>query len=1042
MNRLNAKRIGVLAASLLFGLAVASPVVFGNIQIINNLGQPVVQIVVGSTAQPSDGVVAANIAAVIGNLAFASTNVTYSIAGTAGLSCALTTTTPTCPLTAQKVWLGVSGAAVPSGTYGFTTLIGSVLNQAIQQNVGMSKYIASTGSLGYQRGYTTSNTYDSPYSAALYVPQPSVSGTSYEGGLDYSSFTGTSATGTFDNLLRVSSSQLPGLLYGAGTYSESETLWLTGLPVFDQNYPSPFSFAVLGAGGAYQVTFGKPIHEPYWTTTAIAGATGNVGGGTNTVNNAQIQMLGQNWTIIGYTPPGGAKASSSTVAVAGGRVALAASLSTLQPVYVGHNLTGSGSPFVVQLSDLGTSGSAAISPAIINVYYNGQLTNRSVEIWPVNTAKFNVSGNLLYVKVNSTVAGLYAYQKFARMQMYNNVFNVSNGQVFNSTSDPNWQINYLWTNASGNGYATDLQGIVLIDKNASTLLPGGSYTFIQNPQKWKVYFSPVSSLGNNFDTVKITTGFGNYNYPNTQTAAVSGKAGIGNIDNITEPSQTLQVQSSIPNAFTDGGFTGSMATYLLTPYTLTEVANAISANDVSGAANEGGAGMPVNVVLEFTQGYPTGNYVGTGTPPQLQVQITGFLSNAATSSYPLTVSFSNTVAGAITPLANSMEIAQTTGNFYNITGITLIGRALPGITIQVGGTVNTLWNSAGGTNTFSTASMDAGNLMAYLSYGVSGTTTPYIAYPVTNWVRYQDALVSGATLTYNQQNGQTPTSFTMSGPNPVLRTAGTNGPWSFFSYSMNEINTAPVNQLSQDSFSFNILNATSGTGQQTIFYLNYSASLENNNVTYTPSYSIAGSSAVHARQGFISERGSKVATISSGELDFNMAEAVDELQLIVSAAGTNTLATGQKVIGPYQIGQGNIPGLPNVTIANITASCAGSVAAGTGGCTVTGQDNLTAVLTPSVVSTPVKLDTSATPLVVLDSQANTGETLIVIGSKFVNSVAAQIFNVNSGLNGAFNTSSEIWQAEGSNRILIAGWYANQTVTAGNKFIQYLLAEPQ
>ena len=57
MKSLKAKRIAAVAASVLVGLAFAGQgVTFGNIPIINSQGQPVVQIVVGSSAAPSDGV--------------------------------------------------------------------------------------------------------------------------------------------------------------------------------------------------------------------------------------------------------------------------------------------------------------------------------------------------------------------------------------------------------------------------------------------------------------------------------------------------------------------------------------------------------------------------------------------------------------------------------------------------------------------------------------------------------------------------------------------------------------------------------------------------------------------------------------------------------------------------------------------------------------------------------------------------------------------------------------------------------------------------
>jgi hypothetical protein len=64
--------------------------------------------------------------------------------------------------------------------------------------------------------------------------------------------------------------------------------------------------------------------------------------------------------------------------------------------------------------------------------------------------------------------------------------------------------------------------------------------------------------------------------------------------------------------------------------------------------------------------------------------------------------------------------------------------------------------------------------------------------------------------------------------------------------------------------------------------------------------------------------------------------------------------------------------------------------------------------------------------------------LIVVGSKYVNSVANQIFSQNPSLASSFGPSSVIVQAFGTNRILVAGYTANQTVQAGNEFIQDLL----
>ncbi|MDE1805062.1 MAG: S-layer protein, partial [Candidatus Micrarchaeota archaeon] len=128
MKSLNVKRIAALAAGLAIGVVAAGSVSFSSIPIINSAGQPVVQIVVGSSSQPSDGVVAANIAAVIGNMAFTSTPITATVGGQSNVKCVVTT--PSCTLTNAQVYLGESGTVTAAGSYTLKALIGSVINAA------------------------------------------------------------------------------------------------------------------------------------------------------------------------------------------------------------------------------------------------------------------------------------------------------------------------------------------------------------------------------------------------------------------------------------------------------------------------------------------------------------------------------------------------------------------------------------------------------------------------------------------------------------------------------------------------------------------------------------------------------------------------------------------------------------------------------------------------------------------------------------------------------------------------------------------------
>ena len=66
MKGVNASKIAAIAAGavLLGSSAIAAGVLYENVELVNPNGQPTAKIVVGSNAQISDGIAAANIAAV------------------------------------------------------------------------------------------------------------------------------------------------------------------------------------------------------------------------------------------------------------------------------------------------------------------------------------------------------------------------------------------------------------------------------------------------------------------------------------------------------------------------------------------------------------------------------------------------------------------------------------------------------------------------------------------------------------------------------------------------------------------------------------------------------------------------------------------------------------------------------------------------------------------------------------------------------------------------------------------------------------------
>ncbi|MDE1874447.1 MAG: hypothetical protein KGI04_05045, partial [Candidatus Micrarchaeota archaeon] len=397
----------------------------------------------------------------------------------------------------QQVWLGEAGVAASAGSFTFTTLIGSILNRGITLgSLAATKLTTPSSQYGvFDNGngqYTTTNSPpDSPYSASGVQVNGTVSANTNGGGLTF----GSSAlhSGNYDNLLVIGNQQLPSLLSNSGSHGETEYLFLSGFPVYNQQTnPKIQTFSVINAGGAYEALFNSPIHEPYY----IAG---------NSINNADFSLLGKNWTIVSYTAPNTLTPGSSSVAVTGtSKIGLAQSLVPLSTVYVGKNLTSG--PFTVQLADLGTATSSGVSPAAINVYYNGVLSN-STSIFPGNTVKYNVSGSRLWVKVNQTFAGLYAYQKWAKIQMYSGLYNLTSGSAYNNTINKGWSVTLLWTNtSSATGKAVDLAGIILYNTTPTLLTPGQSFTFMQNPATYKVTFAG-DTLGSNFDGITIASGY-------------------------------------------------------------------------------------------------------------------------------------------------------------------------------------------------------------------------------------------------------------------------------------------------------------------------------------------------------------------------------------------------------------------------------------------------------------------------------------------------------------------------------------------------------
>jgi len=980
MKSLNAKRIAAIvtgAALLGAGLAFAGPLTIQNVPIISNSGQPVVQVVIGAAAKPSDGVAAGNIAAAIGNLAYTSTPVTAFVNPNSTKALTVSVSSSKYSLTNQQVWLNESGVTSATGSsYLFSALIGSVLNQGVQLGAQQNtKSVQGSGSYAFPQSlYTTNSPVASPYTGVGSVPiSQSVTSTN-GGGVVFSTFSSASN----DNLLQVTSSQFSSLSTNWGPYGETESLFLTGFPVYDQQ-TSVNNFVLQDAGGAYEVIFNKPI-----SNSLTSGAT---------QINAPIRLLGTNYTIINESGMSAIVGGTNKYEV-GGQLYLAASATPLQTVYVGHNI--SAGPWTVQLQDLAQTNNGLNAPAAVAVYYNGQATNES-SVLSGTTAKFNISGHLLFLNVNSTFAGLYAYQKWAKLQLYTSVYKVVSGQSFNTTTNKGWNDELLWTNTtSSSGIGKSLYGIILYNVTPTMLAPGQSFSFIQNPSVYKLTFVG-DTLGNNFDSVTVST----------STVSQVNYANANVITNITEPAQELTVSSQIPNAFSYAGQTGQSVTYDLTPYIFNQVNNA---KTTWGTAQ---GTLVTNVIMTYVDPTHSSGAVSSWISNALPVGVTVVGYSYTSNTYSTqSVTFTTNASTAFTT-TNSQSLNTA---LKNVTAIQIQGnRALPIFPTTGALTLNVVtWNGVAG---------DAANTV---TLGTLQSTSPVILY-TTAGQNYLSTSSSVATINYNQQSGSPIANVLLTNAGAVTPGAAPHG---LFTIKIGEV-SIPSNTLGLDYLGAGIYN-NSVTATPN-YVLNYSAGGQHNNVTYT---STQGQS-INVQTGFRTEKGSKVASISASQDTFQMATAIDQLQFALTTTASNSVVSkAYKSFGPYSVGQAT--NLPNVTIGAVTAT---PVLSGSSNYTILGEANLTATPSIAEATTPVLLKnlSSTAPLVVLNSTANQGSNLILVGSGYVNSLSAQ-------LESAYNLTSQITPSETQpivqaygNRILVAGYTANQTWSGANSFINELYA---
>lgn len=555
MKGLNVKRIAALAvgaAILGATLAYAGAVTYSNTQIITADGTPNVKVVVGANAAASDGVAAANIAALIGNLAFTSQQVTATVGGTAGLGCTVTGAggTGTCAVSNQQVTLDVTVPGTVGGVAPFNTYINDWVDKKLEN-----------------RMYSTS---DDVYNSSV-DESPFYSGAVGSG---YVADYGQPNYGQWSAFRKFTSADFPALQsptvsdpYANVQYTEAQTLWFQAWAKYDSS-STINALVAANPKGAYQIEFtqnqgGIPVGtcdatsyqnlDPTLNTTANDEANYNLCSPNDLTDRHRVSIgfLGDTYIISAMNPPGTCTLTSATSECTGGSINLAKE-SAYGIVHVGENLTAGA--YTVKLEDIEAPlGAGHESEASIGIFDSTGALLKEDKINPSATGTAYSwtapDGSKVKIKVYKTNPGYYAYAKWAEMAIYSQEFTMSDGSQLNSDNN-NWDVKLVWRNQNPTYTfkgADSLRKIILEDASSpNELTSGATYNFIQTPVAFQVEFGGITLGTGDYDQLSLQLETNTQHPVQTNYSALCSTGGAttgylyGNF---------IKVSSQVPGAF-------------------------------------------------------------------------------------------------------------------------------------------------------------------------------------------------------------------------------------------------------------------------------------------------------------------------------------------------------------------------------------------------------------------------------------------------------------------------------------------------------------
>jgi len=490
MKSLNTKKIAALAAgATLLGSALlgAGAVSFGNTELINANGVPVAKVVVGAAAKASDGVAAANIAAVLGNMAFKSTTVTASPVGLDGLTCAAGSA-GTCDVLSKSVTLEVTTPAgvLPAGAYGFETYISDYIDAATK-NRAQDKITGDpwTGSSSDQ------------------LTALKITGSNYPPLADY--VVHDTHTGK--------------------TYDENQYLYVKSSKVYFSGDDGDFRSE--NTNVAYEIVFGNdglPVCGDSQSGDWAYCKNNKTDYDKETENHrVKIKYLGDEWVVSDMSNPTNCASDPKA-----GKIKLAKESAYSPKLQIGESLDlGDGNKLV--LGDLKpASGGQGEDRAIFSVKNAAgeEIANKVVAAG--DTVDIPAGSNTYRVHVYQAAPGYTLTEKWAEVAVFANELTLESGKRVDDTDNKDYKVKLIWKDRDDdtNPSCDALHKIqIYLQKTGqyANLNPGESLDVLKNPAKWRFTFSGNKLQDKDYVPVTFTLeGASGYSYYHNATVSDHG----------------------------------------------------------------------------------------------------------------------------------------------------------------------------------------------------------------------------------------------------------------------------------------------------------------------------------------------------------------------------------------------------------------------------------------------------------------------------------------------------------------------------------------